>query len=330
MIDPKPHTLSIPDPLIAQLTKGRKWPEAFSRDLPEDLRDLIFDRDSLLRQASVERSAGSFIITMLSREYLPLGVTWARCARKAGIHRFTIAAVDSETADALEVLEIPHVRVDVSTLETKLAGYSVGGFCSKALAILLSRNALVKFLVDHRIDVTTCDVDAFLLRDPNAYLSQEADISFQRVAIHPKPLADVWGLTACCGFVAYRASPRVSAFLDRVMAIQQEVAADDQLVFNLALSEGGVRWSPETDGVGNDDDRRLAFVANASKRIYGRMESSEISLEGLPADQFWRHEFVPLDLATAVLVHPNSPKSLEGKLDVFRKILGQDLETWLS
>ena len=329
MIDPKPHSLTIPDPLLAQLTEGRKWPEAFSRDLSEDLRVLAFDRDSLLGLARAERSAGSFIITTLSHEYLPLGLSWVRFARQAGIRRFAVVAVDSETAAVLESLKIPHVRVDFSSLESKLAGYEVSGFNSRQLAIVLGRIALVKFLVDHQIDVTSCDVDAFLLRDPNPYLSQEVDITFQRVYGHPMPLRAVWGLTVCTGFVAYRASPRVSAFLDRVMAIQGEVAADDQLVFNLALSEGGVRWSPETDGVGNDEDRRLAFVANASKRIYGRMDGSEVSLEGLPADHFWRHEFVPLDLATAVLVHPNSPKSLKGKLDVFRKILGQDLETWL-
>ena len=38
--------------------------------------------------------------------------------------------------------------------------------------------------------------------------------------------------------MAYRASPRVSVFLDRVLAIQQEVSSD-QLAFNLALFDDG-------------------------------------------------------------------------------------------
>jgi hypothetical protein len=328
MTDSKPSFPANSASLRAQLTRGDEWPEAFRRDLAKDLEDLSFDRDLLWKLASAEKGAGSFIITMLSKEYLPLGVEWARCARKAGIRRFAVAALDSTTADVLGSLDVPHVRVDISPLIAKLDGAEASGFNSKGLAILASRIALVKFLVDHQMDVTTCDVDALLLRNPDPYLSQKADISFQKVALHPKPLSAIWGLTACCGFMAYRGSARVSAYLDHLIALQQEIASDDQLVFNLALYENGVRWSPEMDCSGNENDRRLAFVANASEHVYGTLEGWGITLEALPANLFWRHDFVPLDLDAAVLVHPNSPKSLEGKLEVFRRILGQDLETW--
>jgi hypothetical protein len=166
------------------------------------------------------------------------------------------------------------------------------------------------------------------MRDPQPFLSRDVDIAFQRVVYFPKPLAKMWGFTGCGGFVAYRASPRVSAFLDRVLAIQQEVS-DDQIAFNIALLEDGVRWSPVLDWTEDDEERKDVFAAHAMKPIHGRTEGLKLSLEALPADAFWRHEFVPLDLGSTVLLHPNSPKSLEGKLEVFRRILGEDLKWWL-
>ena len=290
----------------------------------------MFDRDLLLRLALENRRAGSFIISVLSREYLQLGILWARSARRAGIQRFAIAAVDSETAEVLESLKIPHFRMALSLGMTGIGQYqNPGGFDSKGMAIIHSRLTLVKFLVDNQIDVIACDIDSLLMRDPQEFLPQEADIAFQRVVYFPKPLARIWGFTGCGGFVTYRSSPRVSTFLDHVLAIQQEVSSD-QIAFNLALFENGVRWSPALDGAEDDEKRKNLFALHAAKRIHGMTDHLDLSVEALPADIFWRHEFVPLNLKSTVLLHPNSPKSSDGKLKVFRNILGEDLNRWLT
>src|SRR5207237_6335877 len=135
--------------------------------------------------------------------------------------------------------------------------------------------------------------------------------AFQRVVYFPKPLAKIWGFSGCGGFVAYRASPRVSVFLDRVLAIQQEVSSD-QLAFNLALFDDGVRWLPVIEKTDDDEQRMASFATHASTRIQGKTKGLELTVEALPADGFWRHKFVPLDLNSTVLLHPNSPKFLKG------------------
>jgi hypothetical protein len=309
--------------------QGYEWPDAYLPDLNSNSGDQTFDRDLLLRLAS-EGGDGPLIIPFLSREYLPLGFAWVRSAREVGIRRFALAATDAETAEVLESMGIPYFRVNLSAAIVNIGQYrSPAGFDGKGVAILHCRVEIVQFLVDHGIDVTLCDIDGFLLRNPHPYFSREADIIFQRVFGHPQPLKHFWGFTACCGFLSFRASPRVSAFLDRISAIQQEVN-DDQLAFNLALLDEGVRWDLPAALAADAQYTRDEFITHAPMRIQGRTEGLGLSLEALPADTFWRHEFVPWNLETAVLAHPNAPRDLDKKLETFRRILGAKFESWLA
>lgn len=305
-----------------------QWPDAYLPHLDSNSRDLPFDRDHLLRLAS-EGGDGPLIIPFLSREYLPLGFAWVRSARQAGIRRFAIAVTDAETAEALESIAVPYFQFGLSQGMTSVDEYrNAGGFDSKGMAILHGRVAMIQFLVDHGIDVTLCDIDGFLLQNPNPHFSQAADITFQRVFGHPQPLKHIWGFTACCGYLTFRASPRVSALLDRVIAIQRRVSCD-QLAFNLALLDEDVRWDFLSDRGEDTEYTRDDFIAHASMRIHGKIEGLDLTLEALPADTFWRHEFVPRNLETAVFVHPNAPRDLDRKLETFRRIFGDKFESWL-
>src|SRR5689334_2772353 len=95
--------------------QGYEWPDALRLNLKQYPTNLIFDGDLLLRLTSGSGRSGPLVITFLSREYLPLGIAWAKCARRVGINRYVIAVADRETACALESLKIPHIRIDVRT-----------------------------------------------------------------------------------------------------------------------------------------------------------------------------------------------------------------------
>ena len=314
--------LSLSD-LWSESIRGYEWPDEAKSSLNCGA-GLEFDESRLLKLASGASDQGHFVLTFLSSEYLPLGLLWTRFALEAGIRRFAIAAADSETAAELQGLGIPFVELHLPQQLAGLVHYrNRGGFSGKALALIYSRLRLVKFLIDNGIDVLCCDIDALIKRNPQPYLGKVSTIAFQRVVYFPKALAKVWGFTACAGVVAYRASSAVSALLSRVLAIQQDVSSD-QLALNLALLEKGVQWNLTCDIAGSEQELISAFTANAHRSIEGRIPGSTLILEALPATLFWRHNFVPSDPRFNVILHPNSPKSVEGKLAVFLALLGVD------
>ena len=307
--------------LWSESIQGYEWPEEVQAVLNVDA-GFSFDEHHLLKLASSGGSQEHFVLTFLSCEYLPLGLLWARFAQQASIGRFAIAATDSETAAQLQKYNIPFVEVQLPARLAGLVAYrNRGGFDGKALALIYSRLRIVRFLIEKGIDVLCCDIDALILRNPQPFLANASAMAFQRVVYFPKALARVWGFTACAGFVAYRATNDVSALLSRVLEIQEEVSSD-QLALNLALLEKNVQWDLSCENV--DAEQRFAgdFMANADRSIFGSIPGTQMTLEALPATTFWRHQFIQLNSKAAVILHPNSPKSAEGKLTVFSDILG--------
>jgi hypothetical protein len=306
--------------LWSECVKGYQWPEEVRNALTA-VTDLSFDRSHMLKLANENPGNGPFVLTFLTREYFPLGLLWAEFALRSGNNHFAIAAMDAETVDGLRLRGIPAVEVTLPLHWAPMARHEIhNGFDSKALALLFCRTYLIKFLLDNDFDVVSCDIDALLAKRLDARLTTDQKIAFQRVAYFPKPLARVWGFTACAGFVAYRACSDVLSLLARVLALQQELY-DDQLALNLALLEKSVCWDTDRLGSGNKEDVIHTFSDQAAQSIRGYLPGTQISLTALPATNFWRHDFVPLDRSTCVLLHPNSPKSLEGKLEMFGRIL---------
>jgi len=317
-----PVASSLYSSIWSECVQGYQWPEDVKSALLGG-EAFSFDESHLLKLAAGAPRRGYFLLTFLSSEYLPLGLQWAQFALKAGLRRFAIAAMDAKTGEELRKRAIPVAEVRLPSALAKVAHYrNPGGFSGKALALIYCRVRLIKFLVDNRINALSSDIDALITKDPGPHLDRSPAIAFQRVMGFARPLARIWGFTACAGFVAYRASPDVSAVLSRVLSIQQDVSCD-QLALNLALLEDQVRWRFNCHRF--ETDQRLVddFTAQAGQSIYGHLPGTHINLEALPATTFWRHSFVPLNRRASVILHPNSPKSVEGKLDIFAKILGK-------
>jgi hypothetical protein len=304
------------------------WPLEIRERLAEELRRLQFDRDHLLELATNGAQAGFLPLTFVSREYLPLGMMWARCLLRAGLENFVVAAVDEETRDAMRGCGIPCVRVEVPSTLAALDYRNYGGFSGKGLSTIASRTLVVRFLVQHGYNVLLSDADALFLADPTRHISDEAGIAFQRVVYFPKPVVRLWGFAACAGCVAYRSGPGVVALLDHMVSLLEEVSSD-QIALNLAMVEAGARWA-DTTAADTEDGDSGAFAALADQRLQGRL-SSGVVLEALPATSFWRHNFVPLRRDRSVVIHPNAPKELSAKMLILREILGDgDLAVLLA
>ena len=301
--------------------KGYEWPDQLKNTMAKEDISPIFNRKDLLKLAHSNAEDDYFVLTFLSIEYFDLGLIWVRHAIQAGVKRFAIAATDTTTAEKLNKLNIPFFMVELHPIIVEMAyEHNLGGFNGKAMALINCRTQIIKFLLESGINVLSCDIDALIIKNPSPFLKNCHEITFQRVVYFPKPIARVWGFTACCGFVAFRTSDEAVRLLNQVINIQK-IVSSDQLALNLTLWKYGVEWT--LNNISNDTDEMLIkeFTAMASKSIFGRLPETKIRLEALPATTFWRHKFVSFDRNSIIVLHPNSPKSLQGKLDLFSKYL---------
>lgn len=301
--------------------QGYEWPDQLRNIMVKDEIVPRFNKEDLLRLAFNSSEESYFVLTFLSIEYFELGLLWVQQAIQAGVKRFAVAAVDIVTAEKLHKLKIPHFIIELHhIILEKSSENNPGGFNGKAMALINSRTQIIKFLLESGVNVLSCDIDAIIIKNPMPVLENSNEIAFQRVVYFPKPLARIWGFTACCGFVAFRTSAEVVSLLNRVINIQK-IVSSDQLALNLALMEYNVEWALNRNLFESDEMLTTEFKSIASKSIYGRLPKTEISLEALPATTFWRHKFVSLDRNSIIVLHPNSPKSLQGKLDIFNEYL---------
>lgn len=306
---------SVVDPL-----EGYAWPAELREALAIESENVEFEREKLFDLSS--RCDGQyFTLTFLSREYLPLGPLWAECAAKAGVKHFAIGTMDEETAYEMERRHLPHFWVKLSPSLAFSEGFvNRAGFNGKALGIIYCRHKIVMELLARGIHVLCCDIDALIVRYPFDELSR-ADLAFQRIVHLPKRTAFKWGFSLCGGFVACRACPSLILLIKTVINFQKEVSSD-QLAWNLALEMQDVSWDRAAKKYTDKESLIREFVLSANDIISGQIKKLGLHVEALPATRFWRHKFVPLDSARCMVLHPNSPKTLDGKLDVFKTILG--------
>lgn len=303
----------------ATWVEGYEWPATIRDQLSDAIVEIDFDRQKLLASAVAARSS-HFLVPFLTAEYFDLGLLWVEFALRAGVTAFAIAAGDEETADQLARRSIPHFRVHLPTRLTTLRQFSnKGGFDGKALGVIFTRHHVIRFLVEAGYGAVSCDIDAVLLRNPMQSL-RDADIVFQRVAYFPKVTAFRWGFSACGGFIACAPSAAAACFLRKVTALQRGVSSD-QLAWNLALVSTGVVWD-ETHSYSGREELIAGFGRDADRSFTGRVPALQLSVEALPATTFWRHGFVPVNLARTVLAHPNSPKSPLEKLAILQRVIG--------
>lgn len=311
-----PSTLSA---LTEECIQGYEWPLHTRTDTRAlvNLAD-VFSPAELERLHEGASASGPIVVTFLSSEYLGLLDLWvSHCVRLR--LRFVVVACDHTTQVVLANRNIPHVRarLNVRASSAPKEFLSRQGFTAKGLSIIGLKYPILAYLLRVGLDVTLCDIDAILLQDPCAHVSNGHDILFQRVAYFPSPLAEVWGFAACSGYVFFRHSHATLAFVDDLLQMQGRVASD-QIALNLSLLRCGVVWpGPLPPHRLRRDQVMPWFLEHAALNIDGHACGGRLRVRALPHEPFWRHSVLPFNRQSVVVAHPNSAKDCSSKSRVF-------------
>jgi hypothetical protein len=307
-----------------QSVKQLEWLNEF--EWPQSIQPELFNSNALVDYAGLADILKTLsldkdlVVTFLSKEYLAVGKLWLSHLKNLKCLNVIVIAVDSETGTFLTKQRIPFVRAKLSEQILSLQKGSIrSNYAPRIIAITSLKFLVVKFCIKYGINTILCDIDAVILQDPAKWFSPNLDISFQRVTIFPKEFVFKWGFSACSGFVRFKASPNMSAFLGLAIQAQSRVISD-QLALNLALFYSQLSWDvtigPTTDQHSLND----SFAIRADKYYFGKLAKFGLTVEALPATSFWRHSFILPDWEKIVVCHPNSPRTQEGKLKIFKSL----------
>ena len=279
-----------------------------------------FDSDELRRviQDATAPDNRAAIFTVVTYNYIELARLWAAYLDKLRIRNFFLVCADEASRDVLRaegrktllvqprgvLLSTSNASLDDSIFPHDIATYA----------------ARLKFQIAHRIlclgaSAIFSDVDALWLADPQSDLSgMSCDIAFQ-IASFPEDVKSVWGFTACTGFVTLKPGHLVLDFLDKV---NSRFIVDDQSIFNrILLQDYRIKWNaplPLTDWAHCDSS------SGRKETIFGRCETTGLTVAALPHCFYQRHNVTAPSVNHAIICHPNSPLTQQGKLDVLGKL----------
>ena len=296
--------------------------------LPFHNLERVVDLSMLTKCSNEINNDGKIIITFVSLEYLNIGLNWVESLNKIGINNYLILAADKETNKILNERKINNILLNLDLSVFNLSYVSPNGFTSKGLAITALKFPIAKFLLQRGYDVIISDADAILLQEPFVHFPLLTDIAFQRVAYFPKIIVNLWGFSACSGFIFMRTNERTISFCQNCILLNQLIHSD-QLVLNLSLLEGEAVWSQPNSVLNSranitsemEIDIFENFIKLAHSPIYGCMQKNNCTILALPSTKFWRHDWIEYNyLNQIVLSHPNSEKNEYSKIERFKKL----------
>lgn len=279
-----------------------------------------FDTQRLdeLLNATLSSRCQNCIFTIVTKSYVEMAKTWTAYLDKLEIKNFFLVCADESSQDTLH-------REGRKTLLVKPNGVSLStSQASLEDSIMLTDMATyairLKFLIAYQVlargtPAIFSDVDALWLSDPQPDLSRSNyDIAFQ-VASFPPDVKSVWGFTACTGFVAFDSSASSLKFLERVNA---SFKVDDQSAFNrVLLHHYNIKWGVQSAPT---QWEHCDLGSGWTEKIFGFCRKTGLTVAALPHCFYQRHSVTASALDNAIICHPNSPLTEEGKLDVFRKL----------
>lgn len=239
------------------------------------------------------------VITVANRSYGRVLDNWAWFIKQAGITNAVVLSLDAPTADRVRALGLTAVRAESS---------------DDMVEILYVRTQLLAALLHAGVGFVHSDLDALWLADARPVLLAEPDdMVFSPGTMWPKEIGAKWGLVACCGLFLARARPVTARFLDTVLPRILSQNVDDQVVSNFVMDEWGMSW----DEVPFDwVTTRAGLVFKSLHRpMHGR--AGDLSVALMPEVQFTRQQLYP---PTALVVHPPSPPSEDGKRRIMQQI----------
>ena len=308
--------------IVSQCINGYEWPsELLIRTKSLKLFENKLDYEGFFKTTKSFKNSLPVVITILSKEYINVGRLWLTMIKRTTLRQYIVIAADEESFIFLRSTSEPSCRVCLGEFdEHEISFLSKTGFTGKGLSITALKFPIVKELLQLNFDIFLMDIDAILLGDLPLDFFSNFDVAFQRVYYFPKPIAKVWKFAACSGFVWLKSNVNTLLLLEKVIEHQLTVYSD-QIAFNIALWENKIKWIYPVysdEKTATELSKKDFFIKNHREKIYGFSERNEMKICALPTDSFWRNNFIPFEISNALVFHPNSPKSEEGKIQVFR------------
>jgi hypothetical protein len=211
----------------------RRFIEALTSD------KIASDFAGAVQELFPEHTERPVILTLVSSRLFEVFRIWLDQVRRHINGKLVVMALDRKAAADLGESVPDSAVIDVSSwLIFDERGY-MNLFCSKNLWIL--RVLLLQALVAQHHDVTSLDVDAFVLDDPGRMMEKfpPADIVAQKDYSIPVDVARRLGFIICCGFMRVRSNDRTIDFLNRYSR-RTALEMDDQLAINHMIAEAGI------------------------------------------------------------------------------------------
>lgn len=269
---------------------------------------------------SIRDSVQEVWISFVNSDYMELADLWVDQIERLGVRNFTIFATDPVVYRQLSHKGISCVLLDIGHTTEVIGAYrNKNGFEPGGLAILVARMIIYRELVRSGVNVVSCDLDAIPLKDFRTNTLGSAFMAFQRVVYFPKAIVDKWSFALCGGFVVFKACEASLKVIGEALRFMVRFA-DDQVALNLALLSLDVTW-PLAALDGQSREKRVkVFIERAALPIVGEIPGLGAVI-ALPATEFWRHDFVPFDGWNCTILHPNSPKSADRKLEILKGLI---------
>jgi Nucleotide-diphospho-sugar transferase len=254
--------------------------------------------EAVLTAARALQQEGPVPIVFVTGSFAPLLDNWVAHARRAGVARTLVIALD-------EMIAAQTAREGCLVVPIMIQG--------ELSNLWLLRLQVFSLLATNGIDFVHSDVDAVWLRDPRptCFADPNLDLIFSQGTTHPDQAYRAWDLVLCCGFFAVRSGPSVAQFFEVVRG-RAEVELDDQVAVNLLLLEAGVDWSIVENDKYYDSFMGAKFVCSRTitaarcvpfDLVVGLLPFHLVPrLAGLRADALVRHPWAPQGAAAKVQV----------------------------
>ena len=277
-------------------------------------------------QKKINNCQNTIIFSLVSKEYLLIGVNWARYIHALGLPNYLLFCGDHESYEFFSKRDFPCIELELPEMADQ--DVTAAGFLPKGLMMASLKFPICQCLLEYGHDIVFSDIDAFWIKNPINYLvKNDHDFAFQNIYLFPKEVVDLWGFACCSGFFFVRCT---KAGKDLIRSAQEFVLdiCDDQAALNLALVNRKIEWEyGESEFVKSTLGNPVRVFLQATRSGYGLFrpvrgisKDRRLSVTALPQNMFRRHMFLELASDDIYVLHPNSPKSEKGKLNVFNEL----------
>lgn len=286
--------------------------------------------------------------SVISKEYMKLGLAWGRQARQVSQVAPLFVCADRESAKSLEaegfecICKPPDTTLPALQREwrawyswiikpretfpllsaTEKSRWGKSRFKSdKAIYTNFLKMVAASEFLESGHPILYSDVDAVWIKNPIPdVLRQDADIAFQPGSI-PADGASGWPFNACAGFFYMRPCAHTREIIDELLYkfINGKIGNDQYILNRILRRDRHVEW-PDLPPNWDDCSLKGGWI----EPLRAECRKTGMTLAALPHAYYQRLGTHPAAVKHAIVCHPTADKDQESKLETLMS-LGIDL-----